>query len=139
MDKELFIEELKKINIDINDDQLNKLETYYNFLVEYNKNVNLTRILDKDEVYSYRDIGYINDLKKIRNYQYDNMCTDYLRSLRKERNNIYNEWERLLGLPIDERCSYDISGYASKENKIIDGLYQTLLYLKSRAPIKNPY
>ena len=22
----------------------------------------------------------INDLKKIRNYQYDNMCTDYLRS-----------------------------------------------------------
>ena len=51
MDKELFIEELKKINIDINDDQLNKLETYYNFLVEYNKNVNLTRIVDKDEVY----------------------------------------------------------------------------------------
>ena len=51
MDKELFIEELKKINIDINEDQLNKLETYYNFLVEYNKNVNLTRIVDKDEVY----------------------------------------------------------------------------------------
>ena len=51
MDKELFIEELKKINIDINDDQLNKLETYYNFLIEYNKNVNLTRIVDKDEVY----------------------------------------------------------------------------------------
>ena len=51
MDKELFIEELKKINIDINDDQINKLETYYNFLIEYNKNVNLTRIVDKDEVY----------------------------------------------------------------------------------------
>ena len=51
MDKELFIEELKKINIDINDDQLNKLETYYKFLVEYNKKVNLTRIVDKDEVY----------------------------------------------------------------------------------------
>ena len=51
MDKELFIEELKKINIYINDDQLNKLETYYKFLVEYNKNVNLTRIVDKDEVY----------------------------------------------------------------------------------------
>ena len=51
MDKELFIEELKKINIDINYDQLNKLETYYKFLVEYNKKVNLTRIVDKDEVY----------------------------------------------------------------------------------------
>ncbi len=81
----------------------------------------------------------INDLKKIRNYQYDNMCTDYLRSLRKERNNIYNEWERLLGLSIEERNKFDINDYSSKENKIIGGLYQTLLYLKSRAPIKNPY
>ena len=51
MDKERFIEELKKIGIDINEDQLNKLETYYNELIEYNKNVNLTRIVDKDEVY----------------------------------------------------------------------------------------
>ena len=51
MDKERFIEELKKIGINIKDDQLNKLETYYNELIEYNKNVNLTRIVDKDEVY----------------------------------------------------------------------------------------
>ena len=51
MDKERFIEELKKIGININEDQLNKLETYYNELIEYNKNVNLTRIVDKDEVY----------------------------------------------------------------------------------------
>ena len=51
MDKERFIEELKKIGINITDDQLNKLETYYNELIEYNKNVNLTRIVDKDEVY----------------------------------------------------------------------------------------
>lgn len=51
MDKERFIEELKKINIDITEDQLNKLEIYYNELIEYNKNVNLTRIVDKDEVY----------------------------------------------------------------------------------------
>ena len=51
MDKERFIEELKKIGINITEDQLNKLETYYNELIEYNKNVNLTRIVDKDEVY----------------------------------------------------------------------------------------
>ena len=51
MNKEVFIEELKKIGININEDQLNKLETYYNFLIEYNKNVNLTRIVDKEEVY----------------------------------------------------------------------------------------
>ena len=51
MNKEVFIEELKKLGININEDQLNKLETYYNFLIEYNKNVNLTRIVDKEEVY----------------------------------------------------------------------------------------
>ena len=51
MDKERFVEELKKINIDITENQLNKLEIYYNELIEYNKNVNLTRIVDKDEVY----------------------------------------------------------------------------------------
>ena len=51
MNKETFIKELEKIGIIINEDQLNKLEIYYNELIEYNKNVNLTRIVDKDEVY----------------------------------------------------------------------------------------
>ena len=47
MDKERFIEELKNISINITEDQLNKLETYFNELIEYNKNVNLTRIVEK--------------------------------------------------------------------------------------------
>lgn len=51
MNKEVFVEELEKLGIKITEDQLNKLETYYNELIEYNKNVNLTRIVDKDEVY----------------------------------------------------------------------------------------
>ena len=51
MNKEVFIEELKKLGINITENQLNKLEIYYNELIEYNKNVNLTRIVDKDEVY----------------------------------------------------------------------------------------
>ena len=51
MDKERFIEELRKIGINITDDQLNKLETYYDELIAYNKNVNLTRIVDKEDVY----------------------------------------------------------------------------------------
>lgn len=37
--------------IKITDEQLNKLEIYYNFLIEYNKITNLTRIIDKNEVY----------------------------------------------------------------------------------------
>lgn len=39
-------------NIEITEEILKKLEIYYDFLVEYNKNVNLTAITDKDEVYT---------------------------------------------------------------------------------------
>lgn len=38
-------------NICYTDDIKNKLEIYYNFLVEYNKNVNLTSITEKCDVY----------------------------------------------------------------------------------------
>ena len=51
MNKENFIEELKKINIFIDEDQLIKLEKYYELIIEYNSHTNLTRITDKNEVY----------------------------------------------------------------------------------------
>lgn len=46
-----FIEELKKINIDINNEQLIQLEKYYELLIEYNKVMNLTGITEKEQVY----------------------------------------------------------------------------------------
>lgn len=46
-----FIEELEKINITLNDNQLNQLEEYANFLLEYNKKTNLTAIRDIEGVY----------------------------------------------------------------------------------------
>lgn len=51
MNKEIFIEELKKLGIIPTEDQLNKLEKLYNIMIDYNKNVNLTRITKKEEVY----------------------------------------------------------------------------------------
>jgi 16S rRNA (guanine527-N7)-methyltransferase len=51
MNKEEFIEECKKINIDINNEQLNKLEKFYHLMIEWNKKINLTRITDEKEVY----------------------------------------------------------------------------------------
>ena len=51
MNKELFIEEVKKLNIDINDDILNKLSIYANFLIEYNEHTNLTRIDSIEDIY----------------------------------------------------------------------------------------
>lgn len=46
-----FIEELKKINIEITQDQLDKLNRYYELLVEWNEKINLTNIIEKDQVY----------------------------------------------------------------------------------------
>ena len=46
-----FIEELKKINIELNEEQLDKLKKYASFLLEYNKTTNLTAIRDIEGVY----------------------------------------------------------------------------------------
>ncbi len=51
MNQNKFIEELKKINIEITDKQLEQLEIYYELLIEYNKVMNLTGITEKDQVY----------------------------------------------------------------------------------------
>ena len=40
-----------KLGYQLSELQLNQFKTYYEFLIEYNKNVNLTRITDLDEVY----------------------------------------------------------------------------------------
>ena len=46
-----FIEELKKIDIEITETQLNQLEKYYELLVQYNEKMNLTGITEKEQVY----------------------------------------------------------------------------------------
>ncbi len=46
-----FIEELKKINIEPTEEQLEQLNKYYELLIEYNKVMNLTGITEKDQVY----------------------------------------------------------------------------------------
>ena len=51
MNKEQFIKELKKIDINISFDKLSKLEEYYRLLVEENKKYNLTAITEENEVY----------------------------------------------------------------------------------------
>jgi 16S rRNA (guanine527-N7)-methyltransferase len=51
MTEKQFKEELKKINIELNDIQSKQLEKYYELLIEYNKVMNLTNIVEKDQVY----------------------------------------------------------------------------------------
>ena len=51
MNQNRFIEELKKINIELNDNQLEQLNKYYELLVEWNEKFNLTNITDKEQVF----------------------------------------------------------------------------------------
>lgn len=51
MNQELFKEELKQLEINVNNIQLKQLEQYYNLLIEWNEKINLTRIVEKEEVY----------------------------------------------------------------------------------------
>lgn len=51
MNKELFIEELNKLGINITEEQLNKLNKFYKLLIEWNEKINLTRIIEENEVY----------------------------------------------------------------------------------------
>ena len=74
MTQNSFIEELKKINIDITDEQLSKLEKYYEMLIEYNKVMNLTGITEKEEVYlkHFYDSLTINKIIDLKNV--DTLC-----------------------------------------------------------------
>lgn len=51
MNKEEFIVALKDLNISLTEDQLNKLDKFYNLLIEWNEKINLTRITEEKEVY----------------------------------------------------------------------------------------
>ena len=51
MNKEEFKEYLNNLNININDEIMNQLDTYYKYLVEYNSHTNLTAITEEKDVY----------------------------------------------------------------------------------------
>lgn len=51
MNIELFIEETKKLGINLDNSKLKQLEKYYNLLIDWNEKINLTRIVEKEDVY----------------------------------------------------------------------------------------
>jgi len=51
MNIELFIEETKKLGINIEETQLEKLDKFYELLISWNEKMNLTRITEREEVY----------------------------------------------------------------------------------------
>lgn len=51
MNRNEFIEECKKLGIEITEEKLNKLEQFYELLKEWNTKINLTRIIEREDVY----------------------------------------------------------------------------------------
>ena len=51
MNREEFINELSKLGIELDNNTLDKLEKYYEILKEENSKYNLTRIIEKEDVY----------------------------------------------------------------------------------------
>ncbi|MBR2678753.1 MAG: 16S rRNA (guanine(527)-N(7))-methyltransferase RsmG [Bacilli bacterium] len=74
MNREEFIKELKKINISLSNKQLDQLEKFYNLLVEWNQKINLTRIIEKEEVYlkHFYDSLTLNRVVDLKNV--DTLC-----------------------------------------------------------------
>lgn len=70
MNREEFIEELNKLGIILTEEQEKKLEKFYNLLIDWNQKINLTRIVEKEDVYlkHFYDsltISKVVDLSKI--------------------------------------------------------------------------
>ena len=51
MNKELFIKEVSKLGIEVTNEKLDKLDKYYDLLIEWNEKINLTAITKKEDVY----------------------------------------------------------------------------------------
>lgn len=72
MNKELFIKEVEKLGIEISSEKLEKLDLFYNLLIEWNEKINLTTIVEEEVVYLkhfydsltlYRDIDLTKSIK----------------------------------------------------------------------------
>ncbi len=72
MNRELFVEEVKKLGIDVDEDKLSKLNIFYELLLEWNEKINLTTIVEEESVYLkhfydsltlYRDVDLTKKIK----------------------------------------------------------------------------
>jgi 16S rRNA (guanine527-N7)-methyltransferase len=69
-----FNEELKKLGITLSAYQLDKLEKFYKLLVEWNQKINLTRIIDKEEVYLKHFYDSLTIVKVIDLNEVETLC-----------------------------------------------------------------
>ena len=74
MNQDKFIEYVLKLGIEVTENKLNRLEKYYNLLVEYNKIMNLTAITEKEMVYLKHFYDSLTISKIIDLNKYNTLC-----------------------------------------------------------------
>lgn len=72
MNKDLFISEVEKLGIEVTSEKLEKLDLFYNLLIDWNEKINLTTITDEESVYLkhfydsltlFKDVDLTKDIK----------------------------------------------------------------------------
>lgn len=74
MSKKELYEELEKLGIVLNNNQKEQLEEFYNILIEENKKINLTRIVEKEDVYLKHFYDSLTITKVIDLNSVNNLC-----------------------------------------------------------------
>ena len=74
MTEEQFIKELEQINISLTQEQLSKLELFYKLLIDWNKKINLTRIIEKKDIYLKHFYDSLTIVKVIDITKVDTLC-----------------------------------------------------------------
>lgn len=69
-----FVENVKKLGIEINDKQLKQLEKYYKLLIDWNEKINLTGITKKEDVYLKHFYDSLTMQKIVNLYNVETLC-----------------------------------------------------------------
>ena len=74
MNKELFIKSLNELNIEVTNEKLDKLEKFYQLLIEWNNKINLTRIVEKEDVYLKHFYDSLTIVKEVDLNKVETLC-----------------------------------------------------------------
>ena len=74
MTEQEFKEVVKELGINLTEDQLKKLNKFYNLLIEWNQKINLTRITNKEDVYLKHFYDSLTIVKEVDLTKVNTLC-----------------------------------------------------------------
>lgn len=74
MTEQVFIEQIKRLGITPTEEQLQKLEKFYQLLIEWNQKINLTRITEKEDVYLKHFYDSLTIVKEVDFSKVNTLC-----------------------------------------------------------------